>query len=870
MRKAMLTRLLGVVLAALAVAVPLRAAEEAGEPQPHIVLIGISTYADKQIKPRDHAEDDAKALYDVFTDKNFLGADPKNVRLLLGTEDAKRHSQPATRENILKAAQWLATESKPNDLTVFAFFGEGGPLGDSGDRRCYFAADSSFKGRDKDAVAAADLSDAFKNLKSQRFCAFIDVDFKGFSDPPKGLGEVGLGNAPYQEFLGDDGSEEHLSTPGRIVFLATLGLSRSLDLEKHGIFAEAILAGLQGAADKEGYEPDGVVTVDELAEYLKKEIPELARKFGKTKEEKEQQHFVLGSHNTHFVLTHNPEQYAKTQDRLAKLAQMAKAGEVPGKFAEEGKNLLAQMPRLEAQRNLRKQYQALVDAKIKLPTFEEKRQEILDSTKMRRTEALDYARKVVEVTQLLKEAYVKDVNQGELVAGAIRGLYKHIEEKLPEDIEARLKKAKDLKESDLVVLLADMRVALGQREDLDKHKDLDYTLQEMTRKLDPYTTYIDPETVDRFRTDVQGVFTGIGIQIRKDAATDMLLVVTPIRNSPAYKAKLFTGDLITKIVREVDSKGNPLPQPEEIPTKGLALSDAVKKILGKPGTKVKLFVQRDGVDLKEPFEITRGRVEVESVHGIKRKSDSDDWEFMVDDANKIGYVRLSSFARDTHGDLEKAMEELVKRGCKGFVLDLRFNPGGLLDSAVNISDMFIEDGRIVSIRPRVGPEAKHNAHAKEKEREPLLKFPMVCLVNKGSASGSEIVSAALQDHKRALIVGERSYGKGSVQNIQTYDGGELKITIASFWRPSGRNLNKSSTGGKDDEDWGVTPDRLVKLSAKERDDLAEAQHKAEIIQRRDKPNTEKNDFKDRQLEEALDYLRVQIKTASRLPEKKSG
>src|SRR5262249_38049218 len=159
------------------------------------------------------------------------------------------------------------------------------------------------------------------------------------------------------------------------------------------------------------------------------------------------------------------------QDRLAKLAQMAKAGEVPGKFAEEGKNLLAQMPRLEAQRNLRKQYQALVDAKIKLPTFEEKRQEILDSTKMRRTQALDYARKVVEVTQLLKEAYVKDVNQGELVAGAIRGLYKHIEEKVPEDIEARLKKAKDLKESDLVVLLADMRVALGQREDLDKHKD---------------------------------------------------------------------------------------------------------------------------------------------------------------------------------------------------------------------------------------------------------------------------------------------------------------------------------------------------------------------------------------------------------------
>ena len=150
-----------------------------------------------------------------------------------------------------------------------------------------------------------------------------------------------------------------------------------------------------------------------------------------------------------------------------------------------------------------------------------------------------------------------------------------------------------------------------------------------------------------------------------------------------------------------------------------------------------------------------------------------------------------------------------------------------------------------------------------------LSFKMVCLVNGFSASGSEIVSACLQDHRRAIVIGERSYGKGSVQNIQPFEGGEIKLTTASFWRPSGKNLNKSSTGGKDEDEWGVMPDKIVKLTSKEREDLAEAQRNAEFIQRPDKP-AKKSDFKDRQLEEALDYLRGQIKMAARVPSKKAG
>jgi carboxyl-terminal processing protease len=168
---------------------------------------------------------------------------------------------------------------------------------------------------------------------------------------------------------------------------------------------------------------------------------------------------------------------------------------------------------------------------------------------------------------------------------------------------------------------------------------------------------------------------------------------------------------------------------------------------------------------------------------------------------------------------------------------------------------------IVSIRPRVG----HETRLTGVHEGSMLDFPMVCMVNGYSASGSEIVSAALQDHNRALIVGERSYGKGSVQNIQEFHDGEIKLTTASFWRPSGKNLNKSSTGGKEDEVWGVTPDRVVKLSDKERKALDDALHDAEVIARRDLPPREpKPEFKDKQLDEALSYLRDQIRTAGKL------
>jgi carboxyl-terminal processing protease len=454
-------------------------------------------------------------------------------------------------------------------------------------------------------------------------------------------------------------------------------------------------------------------------------------------------------------------------------------------------------------------------------------------------------------------------------------------------------KAEKLPESDLTKLVADARQHLGKREDLDDHKDLNASLQHMMTHTDPYTTYIDPETVAQFQRETQQNFSGIGVQIRGDSATGMLKVVSPIKGSPAYSVRpnngspeardddpgLHADDIITTIVRETDDDGERLEKPEVIPTKDLPINTAVKKIIGKPGTKVKLIVEREGESQPLEFEITRGAVDVETCVGPKRfvadtknpgpmrfggdvreRNKADDWNYIIDSKNKIAYVRLTSFARHTARDLARVLQFLKDSGgVKGFILDLRSNPGGLLQSAVEISDMFIDDGLIVSIRPRNGQEQDYTGT----HEGSYLDFPMVCMVNRHSASGSEIVSACLQDHRRALIVGERSYGKGSVQNIQPFEGGEIKLTTASFWRPSGKNLNKSSTSGKESDEWGVKPDPgyAIKLSGKEFDQLEENFRKQEIINHRppkEKSDSDEEPFVDRQLDLALRYLRDQI------------
>ena len=237
---------------------------------------------------------------------------------------------------------------------------------------------------------------------------------------------------------------------------------------------------------------------------------------------------------------------------------------------------------------------------------------------------------------------------------------------------------------------------------------------------------------------------------------------------------------------------------------------------------------------------------------------------MIDHKNKIGYLHLTSFSRTSFREKDAAIKDLVKEGVKGFVLDLRFNPGGLLDIAIKITDLYIDGGMIVTIRPR---EAAWEQCFDGKHKASRLNFPMVCLVNGSSASGSEIVAAALQDRWRALIVGERTAGKGCVQNIRDFEvidpktgdikKAEIKLTTATFYRPSGKSLDRAT---RVKNEWGVTPDKVIPLTTKERGELADHLSSLEIIRRRDH---RARAFKDRQLDAALEHLRGQIKTSGR-------
>jgi carboxyl-terminal processing protease len=847
---------------------PLRAADPAPG-QDYALLIGVSQYGDPQIRPRPHAEDDVRALYDLLADKAYVGVKPENMRLLLGHPDTKRKSETATHENILKALHWLADKPGRSDHVYFAFVGEGGPLSASGGLLGYFALDTTIKNRAKNAVAAAEICQELDKLKSEHFCAFIDVNFRGYKEGPEKIGEPMLERSAYREFRGADRNDDRPAAPGRVLFLATNGMHPMVDTDDHGLFTKVVLDGLKGAADTEGYGADGVVTVDELVEYVEKTMPEMLRKYGKTDAEKRLHSHVLVSRSSHFVLSKNPAVREKVVERLKKLEELLKTKKITEAQAAEGRKLLERMPKLKAYQELRRSYEKLAQGQEDPGKFVQHRDEILSGLKIQSSAARAYATKVIQSTQIIRDNYVKEIHQGDLVAWAIRGLYRQIEEKLPADVRERLDKVRDMSEQELTNLLTQVREQLGQREDLENHRDIDISLQRMLAHLDPYTTYIDPDMLSRFEQDTSGKFKGIGIKIHENQSRGGLEVATPLIGSPAYRAGLKAGDLIISITREVDSEGNPLAEPEVISTKGLSTNEAVKKIQGKPGTKIKLTVERKGVKGPLEFEVSRDVIEVETVLGSNRKDD-DHWNFLIDPSNRICYVRLTSFARNTYRDLRRALTDLHRNGgINGLILDLRFNPGGLLTSAVEISDLFLEDGLIVTVRPRAGRSTAYPAEPKEDRR--FLNFPMVVLVNGLSASGSEIVSACLQDHERAIVMGERSYGKGSVQNIQPFEGGELKMTTASFWRPSGKNLNKSSTTGKDKDEWGVTPNKgyLLKLTEKEREQLFEQQQESESIPRRDLPADpdKKQDLKDRQLEIALQYLRNQIQTAAKLSKK---
>ncbi|MGL4653604.1 S41 family peptidase [Cetobacterium sp.] len=335
---------------------------------------------------------------------------------------------------------------------------------------------------------------------------------------------------------------------------------------------------------------------------------------------------------------------------------------------------------------------------------------------------------------------------------------------------ANIKELKEL--SDIMNIIKENHV--GGEKDSTNTTLMQGALKGMMESLDdPHSNYFTKEELESFKEDIEGKYAGVGMVIQKKA-DEPLLVVSPIEDTPAFLAGIRAKDKIIAIDGESTYK--------------LTSEQSVKKLKGEPGTSVKLTVYREEAKETKEVELKRSIIQLKYV---KSKMIGKD----------IGYLRLTQFGEDVYKDLRKELEGLIKKGSKGIIFDLRSNPGGSLGQAVKISSMFIPEGRIVSTKGKSGDE-----EVAYREGKYFGDFPLIVLINEGSASASEIVSGAVKDYKRGLLIGEKTFGKGSVQTLLPLpDGDGIKLTIAKYYTPSGVSIHGT----------GIEPDILVE----EKDDF---------------------------------------------------
>ena len=309
-------------------------------------------------------------------------------------------------------------------------------------------------------------------------------------------------------------------------------------------------------------------------------------------------------------------------------------------------------------------------------------------------------------------------------------------------------------------------------EDVDQAEMMDSAINGVLQSLDPYSAYMSPELFREMQTDTRGEFGGLGIEIGMESG--VVKVISPIDDTPAAKAGIKAGDYIVKIGKEQ--------------VQGKSLLEAVKLMRGPVGTSIDLTIRRKNIKKPLEFKIVRKIIEIQSVSAEA-----------IGDKKNLGYIRLKSFNENSDKQFLKSIKDFEKKPkIKGYVLDLRNNPGGLLTQAINITDFFLEDGEIVSTKGRKVSESRKFFARKGDE---IKGKPIVVLINNGSASAAEIFAGALKDHKRAIILGENSYGKGSVQSIiPLRNGGGMRLTISKYYLPSGKSISEV----------GVTPDIFVK------------------------------------------------------------
>lgn len=403
------------------------------------------------------------------------------------------------------------------------------------------------------------------------------------------------------------------------------------------------------------------------------------------------------------------------------------------------------------------------------------------------------------------------------------------------------------------------QVTVNYVEPVDESKLREAAIAGMLTVLDPFTAYVPPAEEKAFNQALEGSFEGVGIQLNQ-LPDGKIEVVTPIDGSPAFKAGVQAGDVIVKVNGE--------------DTAGKRLDEVITRIKGPSGSDVTLTVRRETagkeaaaalIDLK----MQRTEFVVPTIKGFDRNADNT-WNFWVSGEPKVAYVRLTQFTGDTFPALEQVVRKLADEGMRGLILDVRFNPGGRLDQAIQVADLFLDQGTIVSTKGRNRPESVITASP---SAGPSWTGPMAVIINGQSASASEVLAGALSDNRRAVVVGTRSYGKGSVQEVIKLDGntGELKLTSAYYYLPSGRLVHRK----KDSTEWGVEPNIPVPVDEAKLPDIWRARIDRENFRRppgapATVPATQPaQEVVDEQLRQALHTVTALVMFGERTPAAKS-
>lgn len=389
-------------------------------------------------------------------------------------------------------------------------------------------------------------------------------------------------------------------------------------------------------------------------------------------------------------------------------------------------------------------------------------------------------------------------------------------------------------------------------EPLPTDKLYEAAMSGMMAGLDDYSGFVPAERLQRFTEEIDQEFAGVGLEVRRDEKSGELIVGSPLVGSPAQRAGIRAGDRIVRI--------------DQRPTRDLSLDDAVRLMRGRPGTRVALAILRPGEEKENVVELVREVVHVDTVLGCSRNADGS-WNYLLPDHPQIAMAAISSFGKETAEELRRVLDDLSARGMKALVLDVRDDRGGLLRAAIAVCNLFLDEGVIVTTRGRSGDHVRDEYRAEGKA--PFATLPLAVLINGDTASASEIVAACLQDHGRAAIVGQRSYGKGTVQEIFELEPGRgaLRLTTASYWRPSGQNIHRRRNA-QPDEAWGVIPDEglQVVFDAEQLKRWRLSRLKAASPETAESSEAEPAEpFVDRQLERAVQYLLERLSQGAARP-----